>query len=111
MTVCVYESMHVCVGLRARHPVMVGLKNCLHVAARNDVHHITVPLLLVHSMEPVSLRDSPNIERDSPALLGIVRTSRSSKVWDLYFCCVQEMTIPWCLKRAELVFKCVKGKS
>lgn len=21
----------------------------------------------------------------------------------------QEMTIPWCLKRAELVFKCVKG--
>lgn len=22
---------------------------------------------------------------------------------------VQEMTIPWCLKRAELVFKCVKG--
>ena len=23
---------------------------------------------------------------------------------------LQEMTIPWCLKRAELVFKCVKGK-
>lgn len=23
--------------------------------------------------------------------------------------CLQEMTIPWCLKRAELVFKCVKG--
>lgn len=23
----------------------------------------------------------------------------------------QEMTIPWCLKRAELVFKCVKGES
>lgn len=22
---------------------------------------------------------------------------------------LQEMTIPWCLKRAELVFKCVKG--
>jgi hypothetical protein len=41
-------------GLRARHPVMTGLKNCLHVAARNDVHHITVPLLLVHTMEPVS---------------------------------------------------------
>jgi hypothetical protein len=59
-------------GLRARHPVMMGLKNCLHVAARNDVHHITVPLLLVHSMEP-------------------------------------EMTIQWCLRRAELVFKCVKG--
>lgn len=24
-------------------------------------------------------------------------------------CSLQEMTIPWCLKRAELVFKCVKG--
>lgn len=23
---------------------------------------------------------------------------------------IQEMTIPWCLKRAELVFKCVKGE-
>ena len=33
---------------------MAGLKNCLHVAARNDVHHITLPLLLVHHMEPVS---------------------------------------------------------
>ena len=21
----------------------------------------------------------------------------------------QEMTIPWCMKRAELVFKCIKG--
>ena len=52
--VCVY------VGLRARHPVMMGLKNCLHVAARNDVHHITVPLLLVHSMEPVGLPTVPS---------------------------------------------------
>lgn len=51
-----FDGMDVCVnvGLRARHPVMVGLKNCLHAAARNDVHHITVPLLLVHDMEPVS---------------------------------------------------------
>ena len=23
--------------------------------------------------------------------------------------CLQEMTIPWCMKRAELMFKCVKG--
>ena len=39
--------------LRARHPVMVGLKNCLRAAARHDVHHITLPLLLVHDMQPV----------------------------------------------------------
>ena len=50
-------SPHVCLNavLRARNPVIMGLKNCLRVAARNDVHHITVPLLLVHSMTPVSL--------------------------------------------------------
>jgi len=58
--------------LRARNPVMQGLKNCLRTAARHDIHNVTVPLLLVHSMLP-------------------------------------EMTINWCLKRSELVFKCVKG--
>ncbi len=30
-------------------------------------------------------------------------------VFSLFSSSVQEMTIPWCLKRAELVFKCVKG--
>lgn len=59
-------------GLRARHPVVAGLKNCLRTAARHDIHHVTVPLLLVHHMQP-------------------------------------EMTINWCLRRAELIFKCVKG--
>ena len=72
---------------------MMGLKNCLHVAARNDVHHITVPLLLVHSMEPVSQLDSPILKLDDP----------------ISFPFPQEMTIQWCLRRAELVFKCVKG--
>ena len=32
---------------------MMGLKNCLRAAARHDVHHITLPLLLVHEMQPV----------------------------------------------------------
>ncbi len=59
-------------SLKSRHPVVLGLKNCLRAAARHDVHHITLPLLLVHSMQP-------------------------------------DMTIGWCLKRAELIFKCVKG--
>ena len=27
----------------------------------------------------------------------------------IYCCNFQEMTIPWCMRRAELVFKCVKG--
>lgn len=59
-------------GLKSRHPVVLGLKNCLRAAAKHDVHHITIPLLLVHTMQT-------------------------------------EMTIPWCLRRAELIFKCVKG--
>lgn len=42
------------IALKARHPVLLGLKNCLRTAARYDVHHISVPLLLVHSMQPVS---------------------------------------------------------
>ena len=29
--------------------------------------------------------------------------------FELRVLCLQEMTIPWCLKRAELIFKCVKG--
>ena len=32
---------------------MQGLKNCLRTAARHDIHNITVPLLLVHGMQPV----------------------------------------------------------
>lgn len=58
--------------IAARHPVMVGLRNCLHAASHHDIHTITIPLLMVHKMSP-------------------------------------EMTINWCLKRAELVMKCVKG--
>lgn len=68
------ESAVQSTSLKSRHPVVLGLKNCLRTAARHDVHHITIPLLLVHTMQP-------------------------------------EMTINWCMKRAELIFKCVKGKS
>jgi len=38
----------------ARHPVMVGLRNCLHAASHHDIHTITIPLLMVHDMSPVS---------------------------------------------------------
>ena len=41
-------------NLRSRNPVLMGLKNCLRMAARYDIHNITVPLLLVHTMQPVS---------------------------------------------------------
>ena len=41
-------------SLKSRNPVLMGLKNCLRMAARYDIHNITVPLLLVHTMQPVS---------------------------------------------------------
>ena len=44
------------VSLKARHTILQGLKSCLRTAARHDVHHISVPLLLVHTMQPVSYR-------------------------------------------------------
>ena len=40
--------------IAARHPVMVGLRNCLHAASHHDIHTITIPLLVVHKMSPVS---------------------------------------------------------
>lgn len=59
-------------GLRARDPIMQGLKSSLRIMAKHGIRHITVPLLLTYQMKP-------------------------------------DMTINWCLKRAELVFKSVKG--
>lgn len=43
--------------IAARHPVMVGLRNCLHAASHHDIHTITIPLLMVHKMSPVSHYD------------------------------------------------------
>jgi len=39
----------------ARNPVMVGLRNCLHAASHHDIHTITIPLLMVNDMSPVSV--------------------------------------------------------
>ncbi len=41
-----------------------------------------------------------------PTWLNIISVT---DFFSLFSSSVQEMTIPWCLKRAELVFKCVKG--
>ncbi len=49
------ESAIMSSALRSRHLVMVGLKNCLYTATRHDFYTITVPLFLVHTMQPVSV--------------------------------------------------------
>ncbi|XP_065647047.1 FERRY endosomal RAB5 effector complex subunit 3 isoform X6 [Hydra vulgaris] len=59
-------------SLNSRHPIMIGLRNILLVAARHSINNLIVPLLLVHEMG-------------------------------------ENFTVQWCMKRAELIFKCVKG--
>ncbi|KAL5502575.1 hypothetical protein EMCRGX_G009373 [Ephydatia muelleri] len=39
-------------SLQSRHPILLGLKNCLRVAAKHGIYNVTIPLLLVHSMLP-----------------------------------------------------------
>lgn len=64
-----------------------------------------------------SLR-SADINSRHPALLGLRHILRTAVVSDITMLTIplllvhelsEEMTVPWCLRRAELVFKCVKG--
>ena len=41
-------------ALSARHAIMQGLKTCLRTASQHGIHNVIIPLLLVHTMEPVS---------------------------------------------------------
>ncbi|KAB1254592.1 Protein C12orf4-like protein [Camelus dromedarius] len=88
----IHVAFHLCVddnvksgNITARDPAIMGLRNILKVCCTHDVTTISIPLLLVHDMSEVSGAGAAS----SGALLS-------------------EMTIPWCLRRAELVFKCVK---
>ena len=53
------ESVIMNSSLKNRHPIFAGLKSCLRVATRHDIYHVTIPLLLVHSMQPVSRCTTP----------------------------------------------------
>ncbi|KAF5285284.1 hypothetical protein FQR65_LT13274 [Abscondita terminalis] len=75
--------------INSRHPVVLGLRNILKTACSNDVTSLTIPLLLQYEMSEV----------------GIIFAYLSDDYINFY----KEMTVSWCAKRAELVFKCVKG--
>ncbi|XP_021103728.1 protein C12orf4 homolog isoform X1 [Heterocephalus glaber] len=62
---------------------------------------------------------SGNITARDPAIMGLRNILKVCCTHDLTTISIplllvhdmsEEMTIPWCLRRAELVFKCVKGK-
>uniref|UniRef100_A0A8C7XN82 FERRY endosomal RAB5 effector complex subunit 3 n=1 Tax=Oryzias sinensis TaxID=183150 RepID=A0A8C7XN82_9TELE len=48
-------------------------------------------------------------DKDKTVFLKFLNQNQSVKLHSNHLFASQEMTIPWCLKRAELVFKCVKG--
>lgn len=58
--------------INSRYPVILGIRNILKIAYLYDIRSISIPLLLMHSMD-------------------------------------EDITIQWCLRRAELTLKCVKG--
>jgi hypothetical protein len=51
---------------------MAGLRNVIRCAFKANINHLTIPLLMVHSL-------------------------------------TAEMDAKWCMRRAELVLKCLKG--
>ncbi|XP_062246342.1 protein C12orf4 homolog isoform X2 [Platichthys flesus] len=75
----------------------------------------------VHSVFHLCVDDnvrSGNITARDPAIMGLRNILKVCCTHDITTVTVplllvhdmsEEMTIPWCLKRAELVFKCVKG--
>lgn len=42
--------------ISSRHPIMAGLRNCLRAASRYSISLLTLPLLLVDKLGPVSVR-------------------------------------------------------
>ncbi|KAL2742910.1 protein C12orf4 isoform X1 [Vespula maculifrons] len=91
--------------INSRHPAILGLRNILKTACCNDVTTLTIPVLLVHEMTEVSFQDSTRLYNTRQEQgCHITRPIKSIDSFNY-----QEMTVAWCTKRAELVFKCVKG--
>lgn len=72
--------------------------------------------VVFHLVSDDSVR-SPELNSRHPVLLGLRNILRTAVVSDVTTLTIplllvhelsEEMTVPWCLRRAELVFKCVK---
>ena len=71
---------------------------------------------MFHLVSDDSVR-SADLNSRHPVLLGLRHILRTAVVSDITTLTIplllvhelsEEMTVPWCLRRAELVFKCVK---
>lgn len=81
--------------INSRHPVILGLRNILKTASKYDVTSLTIPALLRHEMCEVNL---------------FYFHSKENFILKSFFeFFLKDMTIPWCVRRAELIFKCAKG--
>ncbi|KPJ02967.1 Uncharacterized protein C12orf4-like [Papilio xuthus] len=89
--------------ITSRHPAILGLRNILKAACCNDVTTISLPLLLrneITEVRRVRLR-SVGVGGGEAGEACICRAECGGVS--------QEMTAAWCVRRAELVLKCVKG--
>ena len=44
--------------ITGRHPAIVGLRHALHAASRQNIHKMTIPLLMVHDISEVHTKES-----------------------------------------------------
>ena len=90
-------------NLNSRHPVIIGLRNLLRTACLNDITTLTIPLLLSHKVNKYLLYD----KIENLTFSKLLFAENVILVFDLEM--TEKMTVAWCVKRAELVFKCIKG--
>ena len=76
-------------GFGTRTSALAGLRSIVQYVFQNGIEKLTIPLLLVMRYHAEACHDDACGDRMS--------------------ICAQEMNQRWCLKRAELVLKCVKG--
>ncbi|EFX88030.1 hypothetical protein DAPPUDRAFT_311543 [Daphnia pulex] len=86
----------------------------MYVSRHSNLAQVHV---VFHLVSDDSVR-SNEINSRHPVLLGLRHILRTAVVSDITTLTIplllvhelsEEMTVPWCLRRAELVFKCVKG--
>ncbi|CAG2105230.1 unnamed protein product [Medioppia subpectinata] len=103
-------------------PNIVNQKNCSHVLQTGDFYitkhsNLSEAHVVFHLVCDDSLRSS-DINSRHPVILGLRNIMKTSHLNDISNITIplllihemtEEITIQWCLKRAELVLKCVKG--
>jgi hypothetical protein len=76
------------------HPCITGLRNTVRTCARYGITHLSLPLLLVDADLSLTHSSADEVSMSTVGHMPNVITMQSTQ---------------WYMRRAELVFKCVKG--